>query len=156
MYKTILWTDWLWAHKNCIEPTNIAQWGKLSCSSLLVSVYIQYSFWLYQIISDPINFKAHLLFCVTKFLLVFILINKIDVIKSIQTYIIFFFSNMADTRDNTNQTTQRVIVLFNRNLPTRCHKTSPRAFISWIAGMALGMNRNGSSVEPFGKTIPLF
>ncbi len=31
----------------------------------------------------------------------------------------------------------RVIVRFNRNLPTRCHKTSLRAFVSWIAGMAL-------------------
>ncbi len=33
----------------------------------------------------------------------------------------------------------RMIVLFNRNLPTRCHKTSLRAFVSWIAGMALSM-----------------
>ncbi len=32
---------------------------------------------------------------------------------------------------------QRAIVLFNRNLPTRCHKTSLRAFISWVAGMCL-------------------
>ncbi len=29
------------------------------------------------------------------------------------------------------------IMLLNRNLPTRCQKTSLRAFISWIAGMAL-------------------
>ncbi len=28
-------------------------------------------------------------------------------------------------------------MLFDRNLPTHCHKTSLRAFISWIAGMAL-------------------
>ncbi len=26
-------------------------------------------------------------------------------------------------------------MLFNRNLPTRCQKTSLRAFISWIAGI---------------------
>ncbi len=32
---------------------------------------------------------------------------------------------------------KRAIVLFNRNLPTRCYKTSLRAFISWIAGMAV-------------------
>ncbi len=35
--------------------------------------------------------------------------------------------------------TERAIMLFNRNLPTRCQKTSLRAFISWIAGMALSM-----------------
>ncbi len=34
---------------------------------------------------------------------------------------------------------QRMIVLLNRNLPTRCHETSLRAFISWIAGMVLSM-----------------
>ncbi len=34
---------------------------------------------------------------------------------------------------------QRVIMLFNRTLPTRCQKTSLRAFISWIAGMAPSM-----------------
>ncbi len=34
---------------------------------------------------------------------------------------------------------KRVIMLLNRNLPTRCQKTSLRAFISWIAGMALSM-----------------
>ncbi len=28
---------------------------------------------------------------------------------------------------------------FNKNLPTRCHETSLRTFISWIAGMALSM-----------------
>ncbi len=28
---------------------------------------------------------------------------------------------------------QRAILLFNRNLPTRCHKTSLRLFVSWIA-----------------------
>ena len=27
---------------------------------------------------------------------------------------------------------QREIVLFNGNLPIRCHKTSLRAFVSWI------------------------
>ncbi len=30
-------------------------------------------------------------------------------------------------------------MLFNRNLPIRGHKTSLRAFISWIAGMTLRM-----------------
>ncbi len=34
---------------------------------------------------------------------------------------------------------KRSLMLFNRYLPTRCHKTSLRAFISWIAGMALSM-----------------
>ncbi len=28
-------------------------------------------------------------------------------------------------------------MLLNRNLPTRCHETTLRAFISWIAGMAI-------------------
>ncbi len=36
-----------------------------------------------------------------------------------------------------NMCALRVIVLFNRNLPTRCHKTSLGAFVSCIAGMAL-------------------
>ncbi len=40
---------------------------------------------------------------------------------------------------------ERVIVLFNRNLPTRCHKTSLRAFVSWIAGMALCMATYGGT-----------
>ncbi len=31
-------------------------------------------------------------------------------------------------------------MLFNRNLPIRCHKTSLRAFISWIAGMEITEN----------------
>ncbi len=34
---------------------------------------------------------------------------------------------------------ERAIVLFNRNLPTHWHKTSLRAFVSWIAGIALSM-----------------
>ncbi len=34
---------------------------------------------------------------------------------------------------------ERVIMHFNRNLPDRCQKTSLRAFISWIAGMALSI-----------------
>ncbi len=59
---------------------------------------------------------------------------------------------------------QRVIVLFNRNLPTRCHKTSLRAFISWIAGMDVvcifnrGSNRGwadiqGKALSPFSKLL---
>ena len=34
---------------------------------------------------------------------------------------------------------QRVIMDFNGNLLTRCGKTYRRAFLSWIAGMALSM-----------------
>ncbi len=30
-----------------------------------------------------------------------------------------------------------MIMFFNRNFPTRCHKTPLRAFISWSAGMAV-------------------
>ena len=33
----------------------------------------------------------------------------------------------------------KVIMLFNRDLPTRCQKTSLGAFISLVAGMALSM-----------------
>ncbi len=44
----------------------------------------------------------------------------------------------------------RVIMLFNRNLPTRCQKTSLRAFISWIACMALSMLCAYSIGAPIG------
>ncbi len=36
---------------------------------------------------------------------------------------------------------RRVIMLFNRNLPTRCPKASLRAFMSWIGGMALSIRK---------------
>ena len=36
---------------------------------------------------------------------------------------------------------QRVIIIFNGKLPIRCHKTSLRAFISEIAGIALIMRQ---------------
>ena len=35
--------------------------------------------------------------------------------------------------------TKRAILEISGNLPTRCSKTSLRAFLSWIAGMALSM-----------------
>ncbi len=38
-----------------------------------------------------------------------------------------------------NKKWERAIVLFNRNLPTHSHKTSLRAFVSWIAGMTCRM-----------------
>ncbi len=45
---------------------------------------------------------------------------------------------------------ERVIVLFNRNLPIRCHKTSLRAFVSWIADMAL-IDTRGHTSNPWNK-----
>ncbi len=36
---------------------------------------------------------------------------------------------MGENKKGARRTGQRAIVLFNRNLPTRCHKTFLRAFV---------------------------
>ncbi len=51
---------------------------------------------------------------------------------------------------------ERAIVLFNRNLPNCCHKTSLGAFVSWITGMALTVcaKRNAHLIRNF-FVVPL-
>ncbi len=49
---------------------------------------------------------------------------------------VFYFS-LFSARPHYSRKYQIAIMLFTRNLPTRCHKTSLRAFISWIAGISL-------------------
>ena len=52
------------------------------------------------------------------------------------------------------ETLERAIVLFNRNLPTHCHNTSLRAFVSWIVGMALSMRLCAYSIgSPIGAGL---
>ncbi len=46
-------------------------------------------------------------------------------------------------------------MLLNRDLPTRCHENSLRAFISWIAGIFnRGSNRGWADIQ--GKALSLF